>query len=496
MTSKIKVDNINKVSDDSNVINKCGSTVTVGSAPGNLRSGTNNLQASDGGNLISQCGSTITLGASGDTITLACGASQSGFGRAGSVNWCSTIYTNSPGTVTATSGKGFFLNTTSGSITITLPSSPSFGDIVAIKDYANTFDCNSVTVNRNGSKLSGACANGLLATEGQSVTLVFTDSTRGWLNVNTDTTVEAPAFISASGGTISTSGNYKIHTFTSDGSFVATAGTSAPNNEVSYLVVAGGGGSGTAQRGGGGGGGFREDKSSNDTYTASPLDGAGTINITTGTFPITVGAGGAAGTPGSPDANTNGANSIFSSITSTGGGSGGSSTAQPGGPYPGGGPGGSGGGAGENQPNPGSNGNQPPVSPAQGNPGGNGCRGGPNAGSAAGGGGAGGGGGPIQGTSPDSKGGAGGVGVSTSITGSPLAFSGGGGGGGYPTAGQPGGPGSPCGTGGAAGNHPGGNGTSGTTNRGGGGGSGSYPAPTGGGAGGSGLVVIRYKFQN
>ena len=61
MTSKIKVDNINKVSDDSNVINKCGSTVTVGSAPGNLRSGTNNLQASDGGNLISQCGSTITL---------------------------------------------------------------------------------------------------------------------------------------------------------------------------------------------------------------------------------------------------------------------------------------------------------------------------------------------------------------------------------------------------------------------------------------------------
>ena len=352
MTSKIKVDNINKVSDDSNVINKCGSTVTVGSAPGNLRSGTNNLQASDGGNLISQCGSTITLGASGDTITLACGASQSGFGRAGSVNWCSTIYTNSPGTVTATSGKGFFLNTTSGSITITLPSSPSFGDIVAIKDYANTFDCNSVTVNRNGSKLSGACANGLLATEGQSVTLVFTDSTRGWLNVNTDTTVEAPAFISASGGTISTSGNYKIHTFTSDGSFVATAGTSAPNNEVSYLVVAGGGGSGTAQRGGGGGGGFREDKSSNDTYTASPLDGAGTINITTGTFPITVGAGGAAGTPGSPDANTNGANSIFSSITSTGGGSGGSSTAQPGGPYPGGGPGGSGGGAGENQPNP------------------------------------------------------------------------------------------------------------------------------------------------
>ena len=97
-------------------------------------------------------GSTLTLGESGTTVTLACGATQSGFGRAGSVNWCSTIYTNSPGTVTAVSGKGFFLNTTSGSITINLPSSPSAGDIVSIKDYANTFDSNSVTRSWNGYK--------------------------------------------------------------------------------------------------------------------------------------------------------------------------------------------------------------------------------------------------------------------------------------------------------------------------------------------------------
>ena len=84
MTSKIKVDNISKVSDDTNIINRCGTTVTVGSAPGNFRSGTNNLQAADGGNLISQSGTTITLGASGDTVELASGASQSGFGRTGS----------------------------------------------------------------------------------------------------------------------------------------------------------------------------------------------------------------------------------------------------------------------------------------------------------------------------------------------------------------------------------------------------------------------------
>ena len=47
----------------------------------------NNVQATDGGNIINQCGTTITLGASGDTINLASGASQTGFGRTGAVDW-------------------------------------------------------------------------------------------------------------------------------------------------------------------------------------------------------------------------------------------------------------------------------------------------------------------------------------------------------------------------------------------------------------------------
>ena len=479
MASIIKTDNIQKVSDDSNIIKKCGSTTTVGSGAGNT---------------ITVDGATVTLGRCGGAVNLASGATQTGFGQTyTAVDFCTTAKT-SP--FTAVSGKGYFVNTTSGGVTVTLPASPSAGDIIAIKDYANTFDTNNVTLCRNGSKISGGCVNAVVATEGQSISMVYVDATKGWLNIQTDATVEAPAFITASGGTITTSGNYKIHTFTGDGTFTATAGTSAPNNEISYLVVAGGGGSGASQRGGGGAGGFREDKSSNDTYTASPLDGAGTINITTGTFPITVGAGGAAGTPASPCANTNGSNSIFSTITSTGGGSGGSSTSQPGGPYPGGGPGGSGGGAGENQQVTTGNGNNPPVSPSQGNDGGTSWRGGPNSGSAAGGGGAGGAGGPIASKSPQSKGGDGGVGVSTSISGSSLSYAGGGGGGGYPTAGQPGGSASPCGTGGAGGTHPSGNGGNGTTNRGGGGGSGSYPAPVGGGTGGSGVVIIRYKYQN
>jgi len=93
-----------------------------------------------------QCGSTLTLGSSGKTVTLATGASQSGFGRTGTVDWCTTAKT-SP--FTAVSGDGFFVNTSGGTITVTLPASPSAGDIVAFKDYANTWDSNAVTICRN-----------------------------------------------------------------------------------------------------------------------------------------------------------------------------------------------------------------------------------------------------------------------------------------------------------------------------------------------------------
>ena len=118
--------------------------------------------------ITTRSGSTITLGESGKTIALACGASQTGFGRSGSVNWCTTAKT-SP--FTAENGKGYFVNTTSGVITVTLPASPSAGAIVAIKDYARTFGTNKVTLGRNSSKMDGACADTSLSTTGQSSTL-------------------------------------------------------------------------------------------------------------------------------------------------------------------------------------------------------------------------------------------------------------------------------------------------------------------------------------
>ena len=52
-------------------------------------------------------GSTLTLGGPGTAVTLACGATQTGFGRSGSVNWCTTAKT-SP--LTGVSGNGYFIN--------------------------------------------------------------------------------------------------------------------------------------------------------------------------------------------------------------------------------------------------------------------------------------------------------------------------------------------------------------------------------------------------
>ena len=454
----------------------------------------------------SQCGSTLTIGQSGDTVTLACGATQTGFGRTGTVDWDTTAKTAS---FTAENGDGYFINTTSGAITMTLPASPSAGDIVAFKDYANTFDTNNLTIARNGSNIGGDDIDAVVEVEGQSGTLVYVDSTQGWMIVNasTDADLPKPTFLTATGGTITTCGDCKIHTFTGPGTFCVSSLSNKPaNNQVSYMVVAGGGSGGKDNAGGGGAGGFREDKSPVTPYTASPLEGAGAITVTATGFPITVGGGGAGQT--SRANGNNGSNSVFSTITSAGGGGGGAYNVPC---APTGGTGGSGGGGaistdGSTGSSPGAAGNTPPVSPPQGNTGGTGFY--TAQGNAAGGGGGAGGTGGNATTplGPGNRGGVGGVGVPTSISGSATAYAGGGGGGGGGNC--TGGGCSPCGTGGFGGTNdgngsnptrnapaptPDGTARAGTTNRGGGGG-GVNGNPTSA-AGGSGIVIIRYKFQ-
>ena len=85
------------------------------------------------------------------------------------------------GNFTAAAGQGVFCNTTSGSFTLTLPSSPTLGDEVSFIDYAGTFDTNALTIGRNGSKINGAEADLTVSVERAANTLVFTDSTQGWL---------------------------------------------------------------------------------------------------------------------------------------------------------------------------------------------------------------------------------------------------------------------------------------------------------------------------
>jgi len=78
-------------------------------------------------------------------------------------------------------GYGYFVNTTSAAITMTLPSSPSLGDEVSIIDYAGTFDTNNLTVGRNSQPIMGTAADLTVSTERAAFTLVYVDSTQGWL---------------------------------------------------------------------------------------------------------------------------------------------------------------------------------------------------------------------------------------------------------------------------------------------------------------------------
>jgi hypothetical protein len=407
---------------------------------------------------------------------------QGVFENIGAVTWDTTVKTSG---FTAVSGNGYFCNTTSAAFTVTLPSSPSAGDIVGIKDYANTADTNNITIGRNGSNIQGDASDFIIDTEGRSVLLVYVDATKGWLvtSASQATDIAPPiAFVTATGGTVTCCGDYKIHTFTGPGTFcVSCGGNACGSNTVDYMVVAGGGGSGRCRGGGGGAGGFRESSgAASGCYSASPLGACvSALPVSETGYPITVGAGGTGGVPGSNPGGTGG-NSVFSSITSTGGGGGAGGSAA-------GGNGGSGGGAADGN-GTGGTGNNPVVSPPQG-------KNGSGSNSGAGGAGSGGGGGataasPTNGT-PD-NGAPGGAGATSSINGTPTARAGGGGG----SLDGPG-PGS-AGSGGVGGGAPGGKGpgtgNAGTVNTGGGAGGSGQTSPLGA-AGGSGIVIIRYKFQ-
>jgi hypothetical protein len=360
------------------------------------------------------------------------------------IDWQSAIKTSN---FTAAAGKGYFVDTTSAAITVTLPSSPTAGDELTIVDYAGTADTNNITIT-SSNNINSASDDVFINYERGGISMVYVDATQGWIAYN------------AANETAS-----------------AFSPPLAPLT-VDYLVVAGGGGS-SEIGGGGGAGGLRTSYGSTSGGGAS-AETSLSLSVST-SYTVTVGAGGA----GQTDENNggNGANSVFSTITSIGGGGGAY--------YNGiGQNGGSGGGESRGDNGVGSG------TANQGYAGGNGNATTSSSGGAGGGGGA----AAVGQDRVGSNYGNGGVGLAVNIlnstnagsiigevSGNDVYYAGGGGGGIYIGT---------AGTGGLGGGADGEAGTSGTsasgaTNSGGGGGGGA--AGTGvGGAGGSGVVILRY----
>ncbi len=386
------------------------------------------------------------------------------------VDWQSTIKT---GNFQSVASQGYFVNTTSNEVIVTMPPSPAVGDIVSIVDYAGTAQTNNIKITAQAN-INGSANDVKIDYQRGAVSIIYSGTAQGWLaeyaaNDGTNALVNAP-----------------------------------PNFNIDYLVVAGGGGGGGSLfdytgGGGGGAGGLRTSYGPSTGGGVTPAETSFSAILATN-YTIEVGAGGNGNIAGADGRTTNGYNSKFgtvgSEIISTGGGFGGTANAASGSSsFSKGQAGGSGGGgqwynSGGSNPNVAGSGTT-----------GQGSAGGVSAGSSTDDGAGGGGGAADPGANgTTNSGGNGGDGLSVSITGSPVFYAGGGAGGKYTfntssgVNGQGG-----QGGGGNAGVPPASgsiNGSSGTRGLGGGGGGGSAaalsnPAPNGGN-GGSGIVILRY----
>jgi len=104
----------------------------------------------------------------------------------GGLDWSTAVVTGS--TLTATAGKGYFINTTSNACTVTLPSSAEIGDQIVFADYARTWSTNNLIIDSNGNNFQGDPDTYTVdySTAGQSLNIVYSDSTKGWLPVSDD----------------------------------------------------------------------------------------------------------------------------------------------------------------------------------------------------------------------------------------------------------------------------------------------------------------------
>ena len=229
-----------------------------------------------------------TAPATGAVVEIVNIRATAGDNDSGSVEWQSAIKTSN---FTAAASKGYFVNTTSGAVTVSLPAG-SVGDEIHFTDYASTFDSNAIIFSANGSeKIQGSTDNKKCSVENATIRLIYQDATKGW------------------------TGNNLV-----DLSYNAT-----------FLVVAGGGSSGGGAYGnangggGGGGGGLRSNKSGDTSGGGNAASNESTLTLNVGTvYSITVGAGGTASTGLGDDGDDSAISGTgITTITSIGGGGGG-----------------------------------------------------------------------------------------------------------------------------------------------------------------------------
>ena len=128
---------------------------------------------------------TLTLptatGTSGQVLQLSDGSGSLSFGTvSGGAAWQAVVTSS----LTVVAKAGYFVNTSGGVITTTLPASATIGDFISFIDYSGTFDTNNLTVARNGHKIQGDASDLTVATERAGFTLVYVDATQGWLLQN------------------------------------------------------------------------------------------------------------------------------------------------------------------------------------------------------------------------------------------------------------------------------------------------------------------------
>ena len=104
----------------------------------------------------------------------------------GGLDWSTAVVTGS--TLSASAGKGYFINTTSNTCTVTLPSSAEIGDQIVFADYARTWSTNNLIIDSNGNNFQGDPDTYTVdySTAGQSLNIVYSDATKGWLPVSDD----------------------------------------------------------------------------------------------------------------------------------------------------------------------------------------------------------------------------------------------------------------------------------------------------------------------